>query len=72
MQLIILAGVFLATLGVIVGAYLFANRRALAEADAVRSNQSFVGVKLEFAFALVDDNAGLFDRLTLPRMNTQK
>ena len=37
MQLIILAGVFLATLGVIVGAYLFANRRALAEADAVRS-----------------------------------
>ncbi len=37
MQIIILAGVFLATLGVIVGAYLFANRRALAEADAVRS-----------------------------------
>jgi tight adherence protein B len=37
MQIIILAAVFLATLGVIVGAYLFANRRALAEADAVRS-----------------------------------
>jgi len=37
MQIIILAAVFLATLGAIVGAYLFANRRALAEADAVRS-----------------------------------
>jgi len=37
MQIIILAAVFLATLGVIVGGYLFANRRALAEADAVRS-----------------------------------
>jgi tight adherence protein B len=37
MQIIVLAAVFLATLGVIVGAYLFANRRSLAEADAVRS-----------------------------------
>jgi tight adherence protein B len=37
MQIIVLAAVFLATLGVIVGAYLFANRSALAEADAVRS-----------------------------------
>jgi tight adherence protein B len=37
MQIIILAAVFLSTLGVIVGGYLFVNRRALAEADAVRS-----------------------------------
>jgi len=37
MQIIVLAAVFLATLGVIVGAYLFVNRRALAEAEAVRA-----------------------------------
>lgn len=37
MQIIILAAVFLATLGIIVGTYLFVNRRALAEAEAVRS-----------------------------------
>lgn len=37
MQIIILAGIFIATLGVIVGAFLFVNRRALAEADAVRA-----------------------------------
>lgn len=37
MQIIILAGIFVATLGVIVGAYLFVNRHALAEADTVRA-----------------------------------
>lgn len=37
MQIVILAAIFFATLAVIVGAYLFANRRRLAEADAVRA-----------------------------------
>src|SRR6185436_15642097 len=40
------------------------------EADAVRANQSFVGVEFEFAFAFIDDDVRLFDNLTLPRMNT--
>lgn len=37
MQIVILSAIFLATVGVVVGVYLFLNRRQLAEADAVRA-----------------------------------
>jgi tight adherence protein B len=37
MQMLLLAAVFLATLGIVLGAYLFVNRRQLAERAAVRA-----------------------------------